>query len=169
MFVQHQKLFQIVTAADLKIVGIMRGSHLHATCTEFFIHVIISDHRDFTSGDRQDQFLTDQIAIAFIFRVHSHCHVAQHRFRTCGGHSHMTGAIGIGIADVPQLAAFIGVLNLVIGKRGHAAGAPIDDVFPLIDQAVFIEAHKYFFHRAGQHFVHGKAQPAPIAGSAQQP
>jgi hypothetical protein len=34
----------------------------------------------------------------------------------------MTRAIGMGIADVPELAALIGVLNLVIGKAQSRSG-----------------------------------------------
>ncbi len=157
-----------MTSADLKVVGIMRGSHLHTAGTKFFIHIIIGDDGDTTVGERQEQLFAYHILVAGVRGIDCHGDIAQHCFRAGGGNCYVSRAIGIRVADMPQLAFFIAVFHFVVGQGGYAARAPVDDVFTFIDQTIIVEAHKHFFHAAGKHLIHGETLTLPIAGCAQQ-
>ena len=122
--VQHHDQRQLVTLGHLVIVEIVRAGDLHAAAAEFRIHITVGNHRDLPAGQRQFQQFAVQVAVAFILRMHGHGHVAQHRFRTGGGHHQprQFGAIGrplraIGkrIADVPQMAIALGHVHLEVG------------------------------------------------------
>ncbi len=168
MLVHHQDLGQVVAASDLKVVGIVGGSHLHAAGAELQINVIIGDHGNRPVREGQGDLAADDGCVALVFGIHGHSGVAQHGFRAGGGDDQVSLAVGKGIADVPELARLIGVFHLVVRQGGHAARAPVDNVFSLVDKTIIVEGDEDLFDRAGEHFIHGEAQAVPIAGCAKQ-
>src|SRR5439155_11273159 len=68
------------------------------------------------------------------------------------------------IADVPQAALGLDVLDLLVGERGLAARAPVDDAMAAIDQAFFVELPEHQQHGAGVLLVEGEALAAPVGG-----
>ncbi len=59
------------------------------------------------------------------------------------------------------------MLGLLVGQRGAAARAPVDDVFAAVDESFVVQLHEHFSHRAGEPFVHGEALPVPVARRAE--
>ena len=59
------------------------------------------------------------------------------------------------------------MLHFEIGNRGLVPGAPVHDVVPAIDQALFIKADEDFAHGVRKIFVHGEIFAVPVDGRAQ--
>ena len=57
--------------------------------------------------------------------------------------------------------------TLIVGKGGVAAGAPVDDVLALVDEAVLVELDEDLAHGTGEVLVHGEGFAGPVHGSAE--
>ena len=89
-------------------------------------------------------------SITLVLGVDRHRGVAQQGLGPGGGHGEVAVARGQGIADIIEVAVVGVVLHLQIGQGRLAAGAPVDDVVALVDQALLIEPDEDFPHRPGQ-------------------
>ena len=67
------------------VVGIMRGSHLHAAGTELGIDVPVGEDGDLAVHERQLHRLAHEVAEALVLGIHSHAGVAQHGLGARGG------------------------------------------------------------------------------------
>ena len=72
-----------------------------------------------------------------------------------------------GVADVPEVALALPMLHLQVGEGGLTAGAPVDDAFAPIDEAVVVEADEGGANGLLGTGVHGEALAGPVAGGAQ--
>ena len=82
----------------------------------------------------------------------------------CTISSEGTGTAG-GRAYPPTFFGF----SLLVGERGQATGAPVDDVFPPVDQVLFVEAHEHLADRPAEPFVERKAGAIPSRSSNRSP
>ena len=167
MVIQNPDHLQIVPQAHLKVVGVMGRGHLHAAGAEFHLGVAVRHHRDFLTHQRQNHSLTHNALVPLVCGVNADAGVAQHGLRAGGGHNHFPGAIGQGVADVPQVAGLILVLHLGVRQRRHAVGAPVDDPAALVNEALFIQGDKYLPDRLGAALIHSKPGTGPVARGAQ--
>ena len=71
------------------------------------------------------------------------------------------------ILDVIELASDVLMLDFDIGQSGQATGAPVNQAFAPVDQALVIEPDEYFSDRPREAIVHGKPQAGPVTGGAQ--
>src|SRR5262249_31655580 len=92
---------QPVTRGDLIIVEIMRGSDFDAPSAELRVDILVCDDGDGAPGQRQNDALTDQCAIALIARIDCYRDVAEHRLGARGCNSNATGVLGQRITDLP--------------------------------------------------------------------
>ena len=164
--VHHADDFQIVALAHLEVVRIVRGRNLHAARAEFYIHVLVRHHGDFPVCKRQFQSFPHQRGITLVRGVHRHGGIAEHRFGTRRSHNHVLSAVRRRIADLPERTGFFRIFHFRVRKRGFAAGAPVDDAVPLINQPFFIQIHENFAHRFRTFFVHRERLTRPVARSA---
>src|SRR5690606_27470445 len=104
--VQHVDQGQVVALAHFIVVEVVGGGDLDAAGTEFPVNIFVSDNGNQTVDDGQVNVLADQVLVALVFRMHGHGGVAQHGFRTGGGHNQVSGAIFQGITQVPERAFF---------------------------------------------------------------
>ena len=70
--------------------------------------------------------------------------IAQHGFRPRGGHDDVFVRPHDRVADVPEVSLALFVNGFEIADRGAALRAPVHDVVPAINQAVFVKAHENF-------------------------
>src|SRR5699024_1266832 len=91
--VGHADDLQVVALAHLKVVGVVRGGHLHRAGAEFHVHIAVGHHGDFLVHDGQNHLLAHQVRVALVVGVHGHAGVAQHGFRPRGGHHHALTAV----------------------------------------------------------------------------
>ncbi len=158
--VHDRQAGQVVPAADLEVVGIVRRCHLHRAGAELGIDVRIGHDRDLAAGQRQLDRLANKVGVARVVRMHSDGGVAEHRFNPRGGHDH--GRVAVAVPDADQLAFVVGVVHLDVRQRGHAARAPVDDAVSPVDQPVVIEPLEDGLDRAGQALVHGEPLTGPV-------
>ena len=103
-----------------------------------------------------------------VFGVDGHRRIAEYGLRTGGGDGNKSViAVRQGVADVVQVAGYIFVLHFQVGDGSGAAGTPVDDAFPPVDQAFLVEAEKGGAHRPARPLVQGKDLPVPVAGNPQ--
>ncbi len=57
----------------------------------------------------------------------------------------------------------LNIINLFIRKGSPVHWAPVDQVFPPIDESIVVEAHKDFLNRFYVLIVHGKTLAIPVA------
>ena len=164
----HVDLFQAMTLAGFEVVGVVRGGELHYAASEFAVHETVRDDGNFAIHQRQQNFAPHQARVALIVRVHGHARIPQHCFRARGRHHHVFRCADDGVAQVPQFAVALLVNRFQVADRRQAARAPVDNVPPAINQAVFMEAHKNFADRAGEPGVHGEALARPVAALAER-
>ncbi|EKD34900.1 MAG: hypothetical protein ACD_75C02138G0001, partial [uncultured bacterium] len=155
---------QVVAQADLVVVAVMGGSDLQRPGAELAVDVGIEDHRNHPIGKRQFNPNFPQMAVTFVFRMDGHPGVAEHCLGSRRRHHHMAGAVGIGVADMVELALGILVFHLVVGESGMAARAPVDDIVAFVDQSFLVEPHEDLADCPGQPLVHSKPLALPVAG-----
>jgi hypothetical protein len=82
-------------------------------------------------------------------------------------HTPFPSTVGEGIGHEIELAGRFLVFHFEIGKSRVASGTPVDDVFPFVNQILFVELHENFTNGPGKSFVHGEALSPPVAGGAE--
>ena len=105
--VQHTDDLQIVPQTNLKVIGVMGGSHLDAAGAEFHFGIVISNHGDLLVHQRQDHLLADDVLVTLVVGVDTDAGIAQHSFRTGGRNNNFAGAVSQRIADMPQIAGLV--------------------------------------------------------------
>jgi len=172
VFVEDVQQWQVMALADFVVVEIVGRGDFHAAGAEFRIAVIVSDDRDAATNQWQLNKLADQGLVAFVFRVYRNGSVAEHGFWT-GGSNHQViqtfggfGAVSQRVAQVPQETFLVVVFHFKVGNCGVQLGVPVDQTLAAVDQTVFVQANKGFFHGFGQAVIHGEAFAAPVYGRA---
>ena len=159
---------------DLELVALGHGEvrrvagrgDLHGAGTEIHRHVVVGDDGDLLVDERQDHHLADDVLVARVVGVHGHGRIPQHRLGSGRGHADLALAVGVRVADVPEVARLLLELHLEIRDGRVAAGAPVDDVIALVDEPVAPEPDEDLPDGPGKPLVHGEAFPLPVAGAA---
>ena len=148
------------------IVGVVGRGQLHAARAELGIDERIGHHGDRAIGQGQLHLLAQDGGVALVLGMHRHAGVAQQRLGARGGDHQMAAAIGVGIADVPELALLLLVFHFEVGQRRLAGGIPLDHARALADAALAVGVHEDLAHRAVQIRVHGEALARPVHAGA---
>ena len=162
--VQHG---EIVAAAHFKVVEVVRRRDLHAARTEFAVDVFVGDHGNFAVGERKLQRLSDQMLIAFVFRMNGDGLVAEERFRTRRRHDDAFGAVGAGITDFPDGAFFFLVFHFKVRHGRLELAVPVHEARAAIDEAFFIELHEGVDDDLREFFVHREVGVLPVDAVAE--
>ena len=107
--------------------------------------------------------------------MHGHRRIAEHGFRAGGCDYEIVlavdgaGAIGQGVAAVPQVAVFVAVLDLEIGNGGGQFRVPVHQPLAAVDQPLLVQAHEDLDDRVGEPLVQGEAVPGPVHRRAHAP
>ena len=155
-------LQQIVANSRLKIVGIVCGRDLHRASAELGLCEFIGDDRDLAIHQRQQNSFSVQVGVALIALIHRNRSIAEHGFGARCGDGDKFVAIDDRVANFPQLARNLLVLDFEIRDCRLAARAPVDDVLPAIDQALLMQPNEHLAHRSREVVIHGEVFAAPI-------
>ncbi len=165
--IEHVDQRQIMAAADLEVVEVVRRRDLHRPGTLFRIGVDIADDRNAPADQRQNRVLADEMLETLVVRMHRDGGIAEHGLRPRRRHDDECVAAFDRIFDVPEVTFDLDLLHLEVGDGGLELGVPIDQPLVLVDEALAVERDEHFHHRARQPLVHGEAFARPIAGGAE--
>ena len=156
---------QAVPAADLEVVGVVRGRHLHRAGAELGVDVVVGQDRDAAPDQRQLDLPPDQVPVAVVVRVHDDGGVAEHRLDARGGHDDRVGAVAV--ADRDQLAVDLLVLHLDVGEHAAQGRRPVHHPLGAVDQAVVVQPLEHGADGAVAALVHGEALARPVDALAE--
>ena len=159
-------LLQTVAQADLIVVGVVAGRHLHRAGAEAELDVVVRHDGELAADERQDRVLADEVLIPLVRGVDRDARVAQHGLGPGGGDDELLVGVLDRVADIPERAGDVLVFDLGVAQGGAALRAPVDDAAALVDQALFIQVAEGLAHGAGADLVHREAAAAPVAGGA---
>ena len=152
---------QTVPLADLEVVGIVGGCHLHRTGAEGGVDVIVGNDRDTAAGQRQLDLGAHQMRIAFVVGMHRDGGVAEHGLDPGGCHGDRA------VTDRDQLALVVRMIDFNVRQGGEAARTPVDDALGPIDQAVVVEPLEDGADRTRRAGVHREALTRPVDAVAE--
>ena len=158
---------QLMTQADLKVVGVMGRGDLDDAGALGHVGVLVADDGDLFVQQRQDDMAAMQMCIAGILAVDGHSGIAQHGLGAGGSQLQHLARLLDGVEQVPEVAVFLLILHLGIGNGGVAVGAPVDHPVAAVDQALIIQADKDFLDSLGAALVHGEPLAVPVTAGAQ--
>src|SRR5258706_6877208 len=161
---------QIMTAADLEVVKVMRGRNLYGAGALFWVRIVVRDDRNFAPGQRENYCLSDIGLPALIVRIDGNCRVAQHRFRTrCGDRNvflFQAARIFDGIFEIPEVPLGLDRDHFKIRNRGLELRVPVDQALIFVDKPFAIKLDENLDHSAAETFVHCETLARPIARRA---
>ena len=158
-----------VALVHLIVVVIMRGGDLHCAGAEVHFHMFIGDDRDQPVNDRQATALADEMGEARVGRVHRNRPVAENRFGPRRRDGDEARAILQRIAEVPEMALHLALLNLQIADRGFQLGVPVDQPLVLVQQALAVELDEHLVNGGVEALVHREPLVRPVAACPQPP
>ena len=163
----HLDRGQAVAVADLEVVGVVGRRDLQAAGAEGGVHIGVPDDGDFLFHQGQNDGVGGEVGIPVVLRVNGHGGVPQHGFGPGGGHGDAALAVRERIENIIKVAVEFFVFHLQVRQGRMAPDAPVDDVIPLVDQALIVEIHEDLSNRPGQALVHGEPLAVPVAGGPQ--
>ena len=164
----HVELLEAVPFADLEIHGIVRRGDLDRTGAEGGVHRRVADDANGPAHQREQGEAADQIAVARVVGVHRDAGVPEDGLRAGGGDGQVPATLQW-IPQVPELAVDLDLLDFFIRERGEAAGAPVDDVLPAIDQPFLEQGDEDHPHGAREIGIEGVVGAVPVAAAADGP
>ena len=118
------------------------------------------------SGSRTDW--PTRRRVAFVVGIHRDRDVAQHRLRPGRRDHDVAGAIARPrVADLPDLALLLVVLDLEVRHRRAERRVPVDEALAAIDETVVEEADERLQHGGREPRIHREALARPVAGRAE--
>ena len=163
---------QAVALADVEVDRVVAGRHLQRARAGIDGDRRVGDHRHRLVVRGDEHVAPDQRAIAIVVGVHGHGGVGRDRLRPRrGDHEVFTrrlvGFVEDGVADVPEVAVDVTVLDLEVGERGFRHRIPVDDVFAAVDEAVVEQPPERLAHRTLGPRVHREDLALPVGGGAE--
>ena len=155
---------QVVAAADLEVVRVVRRGDLDRAGAEGRVDVRVGHDRDAAAGQRQlDRLCRPGACTARrpggrrrrCRRASSRPAWWRRRCESCA----------VAVADRDELALVVGVVDLDVGQRGEAARAPVDDPLGAVDQPVVVQPLEDRLDGPGQPLVHGEPLARPVHAS----
>ena len=108
---------QVMTTGNVEVVRVMSRRYFKRTGAELDVHIIISNHRHMTTGNRHYGKFPDQVAVSRIIRVDCDRNVCKNGFRSHGCYGNILARLfGKRVTNIHKLI-FPGLHDhLFIGK-----------------------------------------------------
>ena len=168
--VEDVDLLEVVPLAGREVVEVVRRRDLHRAGAELGVDEDrVGDDRDLSIDERVNELLAVEVLVALVVGVHRDGRIAEHRLGTRGrDHEEFAGRAVDLVGELEEFAvgAFL-VLDLEIGERRAALGAPVDEARRSVDEAGLVEAHERLGDRDGQVGVHRELGALPVGGGAE--
>jgi hypothetical protein len=163
-----------------KSFGIVRRRDLDRSGPELRVHLEIAAITGMRPAhERQLDLGADQVCVPLVLRVHGDRDVAQHRLRPRGRDREIRPAIRQArqrsavdsrrerISQVVELPLHLLGLRFLVGERGQAARAPVDDVVAAIDEPLLVQRDEDVADGFGKALVEREPGTLPVARAAE--
>mmetsp|Transcript_49822 Transcript_49822/g.153860 ORF Transcript_49822/g.153860 Transcript_49822/m.153860 type:complete len:1584 (+) Transcript_49822:1327-6078(+) len=172
-------LLQAEALAAPKIVTVVGGGDLHASCPEGLVDHGVGHHHHLALREEGVlDLLSVEGLVAVVVGVHGDRRVSEHRLQSGRGNdqevlraldlvlelaedTHLDLVVEAGDAQV-RLAGDILVVHLEVRERRAQVRAPVHQAVVAVDEALVVEADEGLLHGAAEHLVHGEALPRPV-------
>src|SRR5215475_10029664 len=118
--------------------------------------------------------LADQSLVALIVGMNGNGSIAEQGLRSRGGDHDESGriariedAILEPIAQMPEVALDLDLLDFEVGDGGEQLRVPIDQALVFVNEPGAVEIDEHLAHGARKALVHGEAFARPVAGAAE--
>ena len=153
--------------ADLPVVEVVGRGDLDRAGALLGVGVGVGDDRDAPPDQRQADGLADEVGVARIVGVDGDAGVAEHGLGAGGGDDEVVaglegggaavvveggrvlvgGAVLERVAQAPEVALRLDLLDLEVGDRGLEVRVPVDQALAAEDQAALVEVDEDLQHR----------------------
>ena len=161
--VEDRDLLEVVALAEIEIHRIVRGRDFERAGAEFAIDRGVGDDFYLARCQRQTKHLADVRLVTLVVRIHGDGSVTEHRLGPRGRNRYRASTVGERVADVPEAAGDVLVIDFEVGQRGFAARAPVDQPHRAVDEFLVVEIDEDFGHRLREAGVECEALAAPVA------
>ena len=165
--VDDDDLLQAVLLAELEVDRVVGRRDLDRARAELALDALVGDDRDGPVLERQDDALAVEMRVALVVRVDGHGRVAEHGLGPGRGHDHRLVRPFDGVADVPELALEVLVLDLDVGEHRPAVRAAVDEEIVAVDQPLVVEGDEDLLDGPAEARVHGEALARPVERGAE--
>ena len=138
---------QVVARTQFVVIEVVRGRDLHAARAEGRVDVVVGNDRDQAAGDRQADLAADEGLVALIGRMHRDGRIAEQGLGPGRGDRQRARAVRKRVAQVPELALFLGRQHLEVRQRGVQHGVPVDQALAAVDQPFLVQPDEGFGDR----------------------
>ena len=165
--VHDVELRQVMPFSHFKVVGVVSRCDLHGTGSEFFVYIVVRHNGDLPVCQRKQTFLSYDVFVSLVIRMHSDGCISQHGLRTGSRDLQIVICPYNGVLDVPEMSILLLVLHFRVGEGCLTYRTPVDDPGSFIDIAFLIQADEHFLHCPGTALVHGEPLSVPVTGNTQ--
>ena len=158
---------QVVLVAEHVVINVVGRCHLQTACTELHLDIFVHDNRHGATNEGHDNLLALEPLIAFVVGVDTDSGVTEDSLRARCGHDDVAVVTLHLVTQVVELAMFLLIYNLLVGKSGESLGVPVDHAHPTVDESFLIEVAEDADHALGTGLVHCERGAFPIARSTE--
>ena len=154
--------------ADLEVIEVVRRGNLDRARAGLGIGIAVANDGNPPPHQRQHHKLADQGLIALVLGMDRHRGIAQHGLGTSGRDDDESPRIVLKrIAEVPEVALDLALLDFQIGNGGMQLGVPVDQPLVPIDQPLLVKLDKHPADGPVEALVHGEAFLCPVGRGAE--
>ena len=167
VIIHHANTGQVMSQPNLEVIRVMCRCNFYNTGTKFSVNIFIRNDGYFLIQNGNDTGLADQVLISFICGMYRNRSIAQHGFGSGGCQSQLFIRTNNGVIDMIKMPCHINVLYLCVGNCSLTLRTPVDNLFPAVNIALFIQTAEGFQNSFGAALVHRKAYTIPVTRAAQ--
>ena len=130
--------------------------------------MLIGDYGNSAPDQRQDRMLADEVPVALVVGMHGDGRVAQHGLGPRRRHGDEAALLALDrVAEVPEVAVDLLLLDLEVGDRGVEARVPVHQALVAVNQIFVVKPHEHTQNGFVQAVIHREALTAPVRRSAE--
>ncbi len=140
----------------------MCRGHFEASCTKFYIHVVILDDRYLPVDEGHYHFLATKVLVLGVVGIYAHGSISHDGFRSCSSHYGIRILAYHFISEVIQLAVFLLIYYLYVAQSGFGFGVPVHHALASVDKSFVIKVDKHTDYALVTDVIHRKRGTAPV-------
>ena len=178
---------EAVALADVPVVEVVGGGDLDGAGAFLRVGVGVGDDGDGAADQRQADGLADEVGVAGVVGVDGDAGVAEHGLGAGGGDDEVVAVFPVGgaavvveggrvavgravlqrVAQAPEVALLLDLLDLEVGDGGLEVRVPVDQALAAVDQAAVVEVDEDLQDRVVKTLVHGEAVAREVEAVAE--